>query len=651
MSAQPQYGTDTPFAPSVAIAQAWGWANPAPEILAVADLAHQVRTATHREAEALIRLGVLPEPTVRQMQAQCPPGESLVEFAREREPTLVAPRFDALACVLDGLPYYPRLSMLGIHAGMADNAALAARCASLDCILLTTDAAPVAVFSSIRAMRQHRSLGRAERAACPIEAAAGARLQYAIGEPDEIQGLLQQYRGDGGRSDVENVLVWNANSAETDEQEEGRHLRSLIDHAVSVGATDIKIAQSPDGEPEIFIRRNGRLIRPKVGAVADRQVVDRMIALLESKSGANPAMATYRTPQNGQLRYRSRVGDVVMRLSFIPLNHLGQLMPLRSVSIRIFTFRDKPVDLQTLGLQADVQKAIDRAVHQRQGLVLVVGPTNSGKSTTIAGALDLHRRTHGDALKRLTVEDPVERMIPGVTQFQVPPRAVSETGAVLNKVDRLAMILHAALRHDPDVIFVGEIPGAEMAQLCVEFAASGHLALSTLHANSAVLAFERLRNMLSADMAYQLAESLLLIVGQRLIPTVCRCCGHTRPATDDDRAAWAEYLEELGLGSGGLARPVPAGDAGAQLALPAELTEANPDGCQACDRTGYEGVAPINEVLPFTRKIRDAACAYVGGANERGTLAAGRTVTFAHTAHQLIAGKRVSLNDVITQGR
>lgn len=661
MNAVPSTSSATP---AQRLAYTWGWSRPGPDVLSLAERASRLLASPLDQAAALAAFDVLDAQAIDRLVARCPAGTQLLDWALQHESVQVAPRIDALRATLQRLAYYPSLAVLSHHPALASTPALVARCESLSCILLQTDDRPVLVFAQLKALHHYRALGRAERAQCAIVAAVeGDSLEYAIGDHDEIHALIQRYRQTDAAAEAETVAVWNAQSADTGNLEEGRHLQRLIDYAVSSGATDIKIAQTPNGAPEIAIRRNGRLIVPKIGALASRALTGRMIQLLESKSGANPDAGAYKTPKNGHLRYRSQVGEVVMRLSFIPLNHLGQTVPLKSVSIRIFTFRDKPVRLSGLQLQPKVLAAVTHAVEQRQGLILVVGPTNSGKSTTIAGALSLHREIHGDALKRLTVEDPVERIIPGAIQFQVPPKAVNDQGETLSKTDRLTNLLHAALRHDPDAVFIGEIPGSEMAELCVSFAASGHLALSTLHANNAMLAFERLRNMLSADMSYQLSESLLVIVGQRLVPTVCKKCAVVSPTTKAERDSWKAYLDDLGIApikpkrsrakkteatsAESEAAPVAVDDS---LALPSTLIHPSAEGCSECD-AGYDGVVPINEVLPFTRAVRDAACAFVAGQNARAAIGEGRTVSFAETAHVLLVESRVALRDVLTLGR
>lgn len=646
------------------MAYKWGWANPGSDILKLAERCVSL-VRTQGQKEALLAFDVLDSVAIERLCSRCPKGTDLLDYAAEQEHVVVRPYLDAIRATMAGLPFYPQISVLTPHPALSTDAVVA-RCEQLGCVLMHTDEKPVVVFSQFRSLLSYRSAGRGELANCAIINAIGKDdLQYAIGEQDEIHQLLQSFRKIDSDNDTESVRVWNALSTESNAIEEGRQLRLLIDHAVSEGATDIKIALTPNGAPEIAIRRHGRLIAPSVGGRAPRDLAARMISLLEQKSGANPNHSEYRTPLNGHLRYRSSVGEVVMRLSFIPLNHLGQNVNLKSVSIRIFTFRDKPVHLAQLQLHDEVTKAVRKAVRQRQGLILFCGPTNSGKSTGIAGALGEHVEIYGGSLKRLTVEDPVERIIPSTTQFNVPARVVGEDGQLLNKTQRLTSLLQAVLRHDPDTVFVGEIPGDEMAKLCVSFAASGHLALSTLHANNSMLAFERLRNMLDVDMAYQLSESLLLIVSQRLIPTVCRKCGVLHPTSKAEKLAWQEYLRDLGYQApvktkarrtkkAGEATPddsapaAAAPEAGAEL--PTHTIHPNPDGCDSCD-AGFDGVMPINEVLPFTRDVRDAACAYIGGESTRDRISAGRTVTFPETALALLRGHHVALESVITEGR
>jgi type II secretory ATPase GspE/PulE/Tfp pilus assembly ATPase PilB-like protein len=258
-----------------------------------------------------------------------------------------------------------------------------------------------------------------------------------------------------------------------------------------------------------------------------------------------------------------------------------------------------------------------------QGLVLVVGPTNSGKSTTIAGALGEHVKLFGDRRKRLSVEDPIERFVYGVQQYNVPPHIKDDT-------QRFEIILRAFKRHDPDIIWVGEVRDKVTADLCVSAATTGHLVLSTLHANDTVIAFDALAKTVEREKRFQLVESMSLLISQRLVKAVCPHCCRIGPPTDDEHRLFQQYLKLIGESA----------------ELPETIAHANPQGCPRCD-SGYVGLLPINEVLPFDRRGKNAAIALLDGENRRDTLAKARTITLMESARRLLAQHKVDLEAVI----
>jgi len=273
----------------------------------------------------------------------------------------------------------------------------------------------------------------------------------------------------------------------------------LIDEAVAQGASDIHLGPVA-GELRVRMRIDGVLReRHRVGEGAGRAVVSRI------KIMAGMDIAIQRRPQDGGLNRNTAEGPLALRVSCLPCEG-GE-----KVVIRILDPRRSPGGLTALGLASDDHRRILGLLERAQGVVLVAGPTGSGKSSTLQAALrELDRST----LNVVTLEDPVEHRVPGVTHVQVHPRSglTFPTG------------LRAVLRQDPDVLMIGEIRDRETAEIAMNAAITGHLVLSTIHTTDAPGAIARLRHM--GVPAHLVAGGLSGVIAQRLVRRTCtRCSG------------------------------------------------------------------------------------------------------------------------------
>jgi general secretion pathway protein E len=281
---------------------------------------------------------------------------------------------------------------------------------------------------------------------------------------------------------------------------------------------------------------------------------------------ANLDIAEKRLPQDGRIALKLGDRTVDVRVSTLPTG------PGERVVLRLLDQDAARLDLATLGMADDTRAAIDRLIREAHGIVLVTGPTGSGKTTTLYAALS---RLPRGSVNMMTVEDPVEYALDGVAQTQVNPR-----------VDlTFARALRAILRQDPDIVMIGEIRDIETAQIAVQASLTGHLVLATLHTNDAASAVTRL-----ADMGvepYLLSSSLLGVLAQRLVRRLCPACRRAAPPTEGERA----LLESMGN------------------APPPSLHA--PVGCAQCNDTGYRGRTGIYELLlvddTMRRLIHDGA--------------------------------------------
>lgn len=600
----------------------WGWKNPGKNIIALAQQAIEAQKT--KSAQLLVNMGVITQEQKEKWLPIKPDDIQTVEWFAQQDAAVV-PYVERILALKAGYPFYELLSLLSIHPCMQESSV--SLCADeLDAaIMLIEDTVPVIVFSRFSSLIKFRSLGRVAKQQNPIIKAIGPDVQVAVGARDEISSVLKNARSSDERAaSMDAANVWNAASAENQSKPENREITRLIDHALTQGATDVALKPFRNGEMQVQIRKFGELISPKsVPGRMNAEMARQVVALLQSKSGANPTNTIQRVPTDGQITYRSGSGDAFLRLSFIPMNHLGELRNLTSVSIRLLPRAESSISLNELKLAPSVIEEIRFAMRISQGLVLVVGPTNSGKSTTVAGSIGVHVEMYGDRRKRLSAEDPIERFLYGIQQYNAPIH-------VKNEAERFEIMLKAFKRHDPDMIWVGEVRDKVTADLCVSSASTGHIVLSTLHANDAVMAFDVLAKTVEADKRFQLIESMALVISQRLVKEVCPNCSQISAPTDEERNLFKQYCTMIGE----------------TALLPETIAHVNHHGCAHCYE-GYVGLLPINEVLPFTRAAKDAAIAMLGGANRRETLAQARTLTLLQSGLDLLTQHKVDLDAIL----
>jgi type IV pilus assembly protein PilB len=275
----------------------------------------------------------------------------------------------------------------------------------------------------------------------------------------------------------------------------------------------------------------------------------------------NLDIAERRLPQDGRLKFREGSRDIDFRVSIIPAL-FGE-----SVVLRILDKSALKLDLTQLGFDAWGLEQFQKAIKSPHGMILVTGPTGSGKTTTLYSGLSA---VNSPDVHILTLEDPVEYNLPRVNQVQVN----DEIGLTF------ATALRSFLRHDPDIILVGEMRDQETANIANRAALTGHLVLSTLHTNDAVSTVSRLLDM--GIPPFLLASSLRLVVAQRLIRKVCEDC---KQSYEVDEAALVDHgYVSRGLGP---------------------ITLWRGGGCAGCSQTGLKGRVAIYEVMPITREVKD----------------------------------------------
>jgi general secretion pathway protein E len=312
-------------------------------------------------------------------------------------------------------------------------------------------------------------------------------------------------------------------------------------------------------------------------AVHPRQYQAAVISRI--KIMANLNIAERRVPQDGRVRIRLSNRELDVRVSTLPTVH-GE-----SVVLRILDRATAVRDLDGLGMDERTERRFDQLIRRPNGIVLVTGPTGSGKTTTLYGAL---RRINTPGVKIITVEDPVEYQLEGITQIPINRKAGLS----------FANALRSILRHDPDVLMVGEMRDPETAEIAIQSALTGHVVFSTLHTNDAPGGLARLMDM--GVEPYLVSATLEGILAQRLVRVVCPECSEPYTPTDDE-------LEQIRVAEAvGGADSKSASEAAKQARAKRYRKLVRGQGCEVCAGTGYRGRTGIYELLPISDAIREA---------------------------------------------
>ncbi len=338
-----------------------------------------------------------------------------------------------------------------------------------------------------------------------------------------------------------------------------RLVNEMIRAALQKQASDIHIHSDVSGVAVDF-RVDGVLTRAlSFDATYQATLVSRI------KVMADLDIAEHRVPQDGRFRLRGRQGDIDFRVSVLPGVH-GEDIVIRVLDKAHLMEKRKTLSLEALGYEEKDRATLGRIARSPAGMLLVTGPTGSGKTTTLYACLS--EFSHNEE-KVITIEDPVEYELPGILQIPVAEK----------KGLTFARGLRSILRHDPDKIMVGEIRDRETASIAVQAALTGHLVFTTVHANNAFDVISRFTHM-EIDL-HELVAALSCVVAQRLLRRLCPVCSRARTYTVDEILA-------MGFDDRSLA----------------EETWREPKGCESCFNVGYQGRSVTAEVLILTPEIK-----------------------------------------------
>ncbi len=393
------------------------------------------------------------------------------------------------------------------------------------------------------------------------------KVNCRVGQPGDIQSAIERIYG-GGKTQMARIVEDISPAQGGGSQQDIAHLKDIaseapvirlvsliMQHAVETRASDIHI-EPFENRLKVRYRIDGMLHdeeAPPVGLYA--ALVSRI------KIMSNLDIAEHRLPQDGRFMSHIEGREIDVRVSTVPTMY-GESMVLRLL------YKDNAMlSFEQLGFEGGTYERFLEVLHKPYGVLLVTGPTGSGKTTTLYAALNL---LNASSSKLLTVEDPVEYQIEGINQIQVKPHIGLSFGKALRSI----------VRQDPDIIMIGEMRDLETAEIAVQSALTGHLVLSTLHTNDAASSITRLMDMGIAD--YLVTSVVNGVLAQRLVRRLCPdCCQAYQPLP--------EMIEKLRLD---------------EISGEAVPTLYRPVGCEQCSQTGYRGRVALLEMLVMSDQIR-----------------------------------------------
>lgn len=382
-------------------------------------------------------------------------------------------------------------------------------------------------------------------------------LDMAYSRSDEIAILAEKLDDELEDSGAVNLADIITDATDTDAPVV-KLLQKVFEEAVNARASDIHI------EPDETVLR----IRKRIDGVLNEQVMNekRIAAALvvRLKLMSNLDISEKRLPQDGRFNLKVKGRNIDVRLSTMPVQ-FGE-----SIVMRLLDHTEGVLTLEHVGMPVEMVQRFRRVIHRPHGLILVTGPTGSGKTTTLYGALS---ELNNPENKIITVEDPVEYRLPRISQVQLHEKIGLD----------FASVLRASLRQDPDILLVGEIRDAESAEIALRAAMTGHLVLSTLHTNDAITSALRLIDV-GVD-GYLVATALKAIVAQRLVRRICKSCVEDYLPSANELTLLAAVGKSLDT-------------TGVQFKYGA--------GCPHCFNTGYRGRIGVFEMLELNKDMASA---------------------------------------------
>jgi general secretion pathway protein E len=400
-----------------------------------------------------------------------------------------------------------------------------------------------------------------------IFASSGKEVSWRLASPEKITKFITANLGVGAESLDESMdLMADSSEVEEDEEDENaaiiRFVNQVISQAIEDGATDIHF--EPQEETlRIRYRIDGLLVAVPVPENL-RRFQDAITSRLKIMAKLN--ISERRLPQDGRINYKMGGNTLDIRLSTI------STMYGESVSLRLLNKKSEPLSLEQLGLPEEDQEKVDSVLALPHGIILVTGPTGSGKSTSLNAFI---RQINSTDQRIITIEDPIEYEVPGVNQIQVRPEIGFDFADALRHV----------LRQDPNIIMIGEIRDKDTADIAIRASLTGHLVFSTIHTNDAPGAVTRLVDM--GIEPFLIASSIEMVIAQRLVRRLCDDCKRMVP------------IDPISLRNSLAALDIDPEEINGVTHLP------EPTGCDNCRQLGYRGRLGLFEILRVDEHYHD----------------------------------------------
>jgi type II secretory ATPase GspE/PulE/Tfp pilus assembly ATPase PilB-like protein len=609
----------------------WGWETPPKEVVDRA-------IVTLRFMEKGLRVGDI----ITELKLM--PASKLEKHIRERaEKKVVTPLIDYIIendtdsrdfpehksnilAYKNGMQYFEDLGISGVrlHDDMnLDDIMKAAQ--KYKAVLLEIDAkTPALVFSGFNDEYQlYTSEGRVEQLNNPFKTNY-PNLIIAVGNTTHVLAALNQdlnkfAKDTGGRELIHNALLRDDSIAR-------RKLAKIHDYVIRNNGTDIHIDPSPFTTTVEVKARFDTILRPLPGDFFfTQEEYQQAKQYLTSQSGAVQNNAILQRPADGRYTYRLSDKTYDVRCAYIPT---GQDVSFTDnqvfIRLRLLSQSSGAIDLKRMGVSPTAIKHMTRAVRAESGMSIMVGPTGSGKSTTLFGMVNEHYKIFGESKSRISIEDPVERKVPNINQMQVTDQIKRESE------NPFLVYLKFLLRFDPDFMVVGEMRDQETVEAGGNYANTGHLVLGTLHANDTIKAVERIVNMLKdQDLRRMIIECLHYIFSQRLVPMLCEHCKQVRDVPEDLYDDLVAHVKRNGNDP--------------EL-IPRKAAFQSQNGCSNCDNTGFTSKKPVNEVLEITDEVKQLI--FSDSPDRLIKLREHRAITLFSETLQLIIDQRASIKEL-----
>ena len=391
-----------------------------------------------------------------------------------------------------------------------------------------------------------------------VRMATGCQIETSIAAKDDLYRTITKYYDlqESMEAALSDISINNVETQQEITDEDSpivRLVNQIIANGVVQRASDIHF-DPQETEFKVRYRVDGVLR-------TERSLPKHMQSMITAriKIMGNLNITENRIPQDGRIKTNVNFKPVDIRLSTLPTVYGEKIV------MRILDLSNAATDISQIGFTEKNEQLFRKMIANPNGIVLITGPTGSGKSSTLYAALS---ELNVEGVNIITVEDPVEYQLSGINQIQVK----EEVGLTF------AAGLRSILRQDPDIVMIGEIRDLETAQIATRASLTGHLVLSTLHTNSAVESISRLNDM--GIEPFLISSSLIGSMAQRLVRRVCRDCGETVPANEREKEIFAQNGFDV-------------------------TTVRRGRGCPACNQTGYRGRLAIHEILPIDRTLKD----------------------------------------------